>query len=110
MFTSVHSAVTKLAVRLSARSGPPATTPVGRETLTPAYNPRFHKDLVKRLQAIKTQRTVLDRAQGVGLRVLGQFPSPPIVSGKALSTICFSRRNDEAVGQACAFPFYAGGH
>ena len=97
MFTSVHSAVSKLAVKLSTRSVPPTMTPVGRENLTQAYNPKFHKELVRRLQAIKTRRTVLGRVEGVGLRALGRLSYPLIISGKPLLTVCSSRKNEEAV-------------
>jgi hypothetical protein len=73
MFTSVHSAIAKLSAKLAPRPAPSSVIRSGRENPTQLYKPKFRKGLVKRLQAIKAQRAILDRIQGVGLRALGQF-------------------------------------
>jgi hypothetical protein len=107
MFTSVHSAVAKFSAKLSPRPAPSSPIRSRRENPTQLYKPKFRKGLVKRLRAIKTQRTILGRIQGMGLRALGQFLYS-INLKYPLTTGGF--RKNEAVENACAPTSRTSGH
>jgi hypothetical protein len=67
-FTAVHSSVARLVAKLALRRTPSSSTLANSTRLR---NPKSHKGLVKRLQAIRARDAVFGRIRGMGLGVLG---------------------------------------